>query len=219
MPRPAKHRPEFKVLVADDHEVFRVGLCQVLTQNWQGCEIVDVANFDDALEQLADSTIRLAILDLSMPGLADPAELSRIRRQRPDVRVVVVSGSSRREDVLACLDAGVHGYVVKSTATGTLIQHIERVMSGEIYVPPLVAILPAQRSDGASHVAPSQSSLLTERQASVLRLLVEGKSNKAIARDLGISEGTVKMHVAAVLRTIGATNRAHAAAIGRSFLA
>jgi DNA-binding NarL/FixJ family response regulator len=218
-----KHEtPEFRgtILIADDHEVFRFGLAQLLRQALGAERILEAERFEQALEHLQDEDLRLAIIDLGMPGLANPDQLATIRTQRPDVHVVVISGSDSREDILAALAAGVHGYIVKSQRIQALIDKLRYVLGGEIYVPPSLAERPSPLAAQPTRQAVSRpmTGTLSERRRQVLKGLVEGLSNKEIARQLGISEGTVKMHIAALFRLLGATNRTHAVALGKPLL-
>jgi RNA polymerase sigma factor (sigma-70 family) len=209
------------LLIADDHEVFRIGLAQVARRKLKFSSVLEAATFGEALERLGDERITVAICDVAMPGLARPAELARIRRARPDVCLIVLSGSSAREDILEALAAGVHGYIVKSARTDDLVATIRTVMSGTIYVPPSLAELPPLREEPAARPAAdearSESALsgLTDRQREVLRLIADGLSNKEIAQRMRIAEGTVKMHVTAILRATSSRNRAQAAALGK----
>jgi DNA-binding NarL/FixJ family response regulator len=214
--------PEFfgTILIADDHEVFRFGLAQLLRQALGAAKILEAERFEDALDHLKDEDLRLAIIDLGMPGLSSPDQLATIRTQRPDVQVVVMSGSDLREDILATLAAGAHGYILKSQRTKTLIDKLRYVLSGEIYVPPSLADRPSPLTAPPMRQSVSRpmAGTLSERRRQVLKGLVEGLPNKEIARQLGISEGTVKMHIAALFRLLGATNRTHAAALGKELL-
>lgn len=205
------------LLIADDHEVFRLGLGQVMLEKLGIGRLVEAASFSEALQRLDDPAVFLALFDLGMPGLDNPRELERVRRRRPDVRLVVVSGSDSRDDILAALSAGVHGYIVKNARPQAMIAAIERVLAGEIYVPPSIAeiAVPPPVATGQPTAA---IGALTGRQREVLKLMAEGLSNKAIGRRLGISEGTVKMHVSVVLRAVGAENRTQAAALGKRLI-
>lgn len=199
------------ILIADDHEVFRFGLAEVLRVAMGASRVISVGTFQAALDALSDPELALAICDLRIPGLDDPHLLAQIRHRRPDLRVIVLSGSPHREDILAALEAGVHGYIVKNECTQKLVERIQSIMSGEIYVPPSIAEL---NSGGHRQQVPrEQSHGLTERQLQVLALIAQGHSNKAIAKKLSIAESTVKMHIAATFRAIGAKNRTQAAAI------
>jgi DNA-binding NarL/FixJ family response regulator len=208
------------ILIADDHEVFRFGLAHLLRHGLGAQTILEAARFEEALAHLQDRDLSLVIIDLGMPGLPSPAQLAQIRTQRPDVRVVVLSGSDSREDILAALAAGVHGYIVKSQRTEALIHRLRYILSGEIYVPPSLADRPSPLAAQAMRQAESgpTAETLSERQRQVLEGLVAGLTNKEIARQLNVSEGTVKMHIAALFRILGATNRAHAVALGKQLL-
>ncbi len=201
------------VLVADDHAVTRMGLVQLLRSSLKIKRFLEATTFAEVIGHLKDDDLALAIIDLRMPGMTGGVkDLARLRRQRPDVLLVVVSGSEERDDILQSLTAGAHGYIVKSEQTDQLIDRLLYILSGEIYVPPILAELPAE-------VAVQRfNKSLSSRQHQVLKGLVEGKSNKEIAKGLNVAEGTVKMHLAALNRVLGATNRAHAAALGKQLI-
>lgn len=219
---PGRPRQEFqgKVLIADDHAIFRVGLRQTLRRCLKVRKFIEVERFSEVIDQLKDKDVALAIVDLRMPGLSGPKDVARIRRLRPDVRLVVLSASDDREDILEALAAGTHGYIVKSEPTEQLIRRIRHILSGEIYVPPSLAELPPSPPPAAepAHDAAPDRKPLSGRQRQVLRGVVEGKSNKEIAQALNVAEGTVKMHLAALFRVLGAANRAHAAALGKQLI-
>jgi len=202
------------VLVADDHEVFRIGLVQLLRSSLKIKRFLEAESLLEVTDHLKDQDLALAIIDLRMPGMTGAKDLERIRRQRPDVQIVVVSASESREDILDALEAGVHGYIVKNQHTDQLIAKLRYILSGEIYVPPSLA-----EQQPVSDRAQRVDKRLSGRQHQVLKGLVEGKSNKEIAKGLNVAEGTVKMHLVALYRVLGATNRAHAAALGRQLIA
>lgn len=209
------------ILVADDHELIRKSMSEVLLHEFEGSRVLTTGHFDHAIELVADSAVYLAIVDLTMPGMTSPRDIVRLRASRPDLRVVVLSGSENRSDILAALEAGAHGYIPKREPTNLVIKRIRHVMAGEIYVPPSVADMVSEMHEAAEPAAGGTSQLdnvLTPRQREVLLLITEGMSNKEIGRRLGVAEGTVKMHVATILKAIGANNRAHAAAIGRKYV-
>ena len=208
------------ILVADDHELIRRSMSDVLHREFAGSRVVSAGHLDEALEFFADPDLYLAIVDLTMPGMNSPRDLMRLRLARPDVRVIVLSGSEARSDILAALEAGVHGYIVKSERTEVVLRRIRGILAGEIYVPPSLADVSEEMLEQpvAPPVEDASLDVLTPRQREVLQLITEGLSNKEIGRQLTVAEGTVKMHVATILKAIGANNRAHAAAIGRRFL-
>lgn len=213
-------RLEGAILVVDDHEVFRFGLVQLLKHSFSVDTVYESGRFEDALGELEHADLKLVLIDLDMPGLTDVAsDLSVITERRPDVRVVVVSGSGSRSDILSALAAGVHGYILKSQGSEVLVEKLRYVLGGEIYVPPQLA----ERTHGSVPVTtvskpPLVSLDLSDRQKDVLQGLIDGLSNKEIAHRIGVSEGTVKMHMAALFRALGATNRTHAVAIGKELI-
>ncbi len=215
-----EHARQGVILVVDDHELIRRSVAQLLEREFPSSKVREASSFDEALALSADPDVFLAIVDLTMPGLGSPHELAKLRTLRPEVRVIVLSGSEERSDIIAALTAGVHGYIVKSERSETLLRRIRQVLDGEIYVPASIADLPADapRPAVAAEALPIDADVLTRRQREVLQLITAGMSNKEIGRELKVAEGTVKMHVATILKAIGANNRAHAAAIGRKFI-
>lgn len=215
---------EGSVLVADDHAVLRYGLIQLLRNDLGIATAYEAGNFQEALALVAETDLVLAIFDLGMPGLTSPRDLAEVRRLRPDVRVVVLSGSEDRMDILAALDAGVHGYIVKSDRMDLMVERLTYIMSGEIYVPAVLAEQPSTdkapppAAPNGAHTLGGSPHPLSDRQRQVLEGLVMGLSNKQIARELKLAEGTVKMHIGALFRALGASNRAHAAALGKKLL-
>lgn len=212
-------------LIADDDEFFRMALSTILTSKLQFTEVVQAASLDEAVEKLSGrGDISLALFDLGMPGMESPASLRAVRDCFKTLLVAVVSSSKNRQNILSALEAGVHGYVPKGLGVVQLARALQLIVDGVIYVPPSIAILPpaAQDQPAASRepVSTSRSALatLTPRQRGVLALLVEGKSNKAIARNLDLGEGTVKVHMAALFRSLGVNTRTAAAVAGGRLL-
>lgn len=209
-------------LIADDDEFFRAALSAILAKQLGFAKVFEAASLDEALEQLGTRKgISAAFFDLSMPGVQSPANLKAVRECFPSTRTVVVSASRRRNDILAALEAGVHGYVPKSLGIKDLTAALRTILEGAIYVPPSLADLPSNPEEPTDPPGPGNSSAnnmtangLTPRQQDVLALLVQGKSNKEIARTLSLGEGTIKVHVAALFRNLGVHTRSGAAAAG-----
>lgn len=189
-------------LIADDHASFRRGLAVLVRDLLKIPEIVEAEDFEGALEQISDERLVLAIVDLRMPGVTGAQDIGRLRTIRPELPLAVMSASEDRDDMLGCLAAGVHGYVLKNAEDDEVVSALTQIMNGQIYAPPeLAAARPASaETDGGGPA-------LTPRQTDVLELLVAGKTNKEIARDLDLSESTVKIHVAALFRALGVRNR------------
>ena len=204
-------------LVADDDEFFRMALRGILQNRFGFAEVIETGSLDEAIEHLGRrEDVGLALFDLAMPGMEGAGSLRAVREVRPTTLAAIVSGSRRRRDILQALEAGGHGYIPKGFGVAELGQALEMILKGFIYVPALLADISSEAAAPAAQ-APAEvpsSSSFTPRQAQVLELIVQGKSNKEIARALDLGEGTVKIHVAALFRNLGVTSRSAAAAIG-----
>jgi DNA-binding NarL/FixJ family response regulator len=209
-------------LIADDDAYFRMAVSAILTRQFGFSEIVEAASLDEALECLSvRPSIQTALFDLSMPGMRTPSNLRAVRECFSNTRVAVISGSSSRRDILLALEAGVHGYMLKSLSITELAKALQVVFDGGIYVPPSLADISTSPAEPIEEPAvpafpePIEGNgPLTPRQRDVLDLLVKGKTNKEIALALGLGEGTVKIHMAAIFRYFGVNNRAAAAVAG-----
>lgn len=209
-------------LIADDHELFKAGLAAVLRDELGFDEVVDVDTLDEAIEQLhRHPEISLATFDISMSGVMNVASLQIVRQEFPTLQLAVVSGSDSREDILKALSIGLNGYVPKTMSIDDVVSALRVIKSGQIYVPPLmVKPEPAISSPPVSYPHPPEiadPAQLTPRQRQVLEFIAQGKSNKEIARVLNLSDGTVKVHVNALFRTLGVHNRVSAAAALNTF--
>jgi DNA-binding NarL/FixJ family response regulator len=199
-----------KILICDDHALFREGLELVIGQLDPGAALVGVGDAESALERVADDGFDLVLLDLRLPGMDGFTALARLRSEFPDVPVVLLSASERCEDVRAALDGGAAGFIPKSTRGAVLLSALRLVLSGGVYVPPLV--MEGEAAAPIPSGAPREGGAhLTERQVEVLRLLARGLTNKDISRVLGIAEGTVKTHVLRIYEGLGVSNRTEAA--------
>ncbi len=205
-------------LVADDDEFFRIALRTILSK-LGFTDVIETSSLDEAVERLSETdNVSLALFDLAMPGMESAASLRAVRECFPEIRIAVVSGSKRRTDILLALEAGAHGYIPKGLGVTDLASAVAIVRSGTIYVPPSIADLrgtevePNRPLISAAASQPSPDKSLTNRQQQVLEQMVQGKSNKEIARALSMGEGTVKVHVAAIFRSFGVTSRAAAVA-------
>jgi DNA-binding NarL/FixJ family response regulator len=210
------------VLVIDDDEFFRVAIDAVLRTRLEVEDVVVCATAEDALQRLSEgSPFGLVLVDLKMPGVDDRRLLGAAKAAQPEVPVVVVSGSRSRQDVLMALSAGAHGFIHKGLGIRELERALRRIAAGSVYVPPFMAQTEddAPMDEGRPPDAPSATlGALTPRQVEVLRHLVAGQSNKGIARSLDVSQSTVKFHLHAIFRVLGATNRVEAATLGARLL-
>ncbi len=212
---PATGRIWAEAIVADDDPFFRLALTSVLVEHFEIGRVHQAGSLDDALETLAETpTVDLALFDLAMPGMASPASLAAVRECHPHVTTAVVSCSVRREDVFQALRAGVHGYVPKGTSIEALVEALRMIRDGFVFVPAFVTQIDdaSGQPPRTGSAVPGAVGCLTPRQRQVLELIAAGRSNKEIARMLSLGEGTVKIHVTALLRVLGVPNRAAAAA-------
>lgn len=199
-------------VLIDDHELFRSGLRQVLEDVLDCRQVSDAASLDEGLELLASMPVPdLIITDLNMPGSSGPESVRALVEAFPDARIVVMSSSDAPEDVIACISAGVDGYIPKSLPAAEMIAAIRQVMGGAVYMPR------AARRGAQPEVRPVRPAVsgvdhLTARQREVLDQLLLGQASKEIARTLDIAEGTVKIHLAAIYRALGVKSRAEAIA-------
>lgn len=214
-----------RAIIADDDPFFRMALSAVLTTQLGFEGVHETGSLDEALEALAENpSVRFALFDLAMPGMAGAESLSAVREFHLHVLTVVVSGSTRREDVFLALRAGVHGFVPKGPTVEALTVALRMVLDGFVYVPSFVTHVGSAEGETVGHdparagtgttVRVEAAANLTPRQRQVLDLIVDGQSNKEIARSLSLGEGTVKIHVATLLRVLGVPNRSAAAAWG-----
>jgi DNA-binding NarL/FixJ family response regulator len=196
-----------KILVCDDHALFREGLELVLGHLEADAELVSVGDAEAALAAVAgDDGLDLVLLDLNLPGLSGIDALEALRRDHPSVPVVMLSASENANDVRAALERGASGFIPKSTRGSVLLSALRLVLSGGIYVPPLVMDgAPPAREPAAAR------SPLTGRQLEVLRLLARGLTNREIGEVLKIAEGTVKTHIMHLYEALDVTNRTEAA--------
>lgn len=203
-----------KLVVADDHTLFRNGLVLLLKSQVADCEALEADSLDAALAQAAAAPdVRLALLDLDMPGMDGVAGIRRFVAQYPDVPVVVLTGAEAPQQIQQVLGAGASGFIPKSSTPAVMLSAIRLVFAGGTYVPPqmLSGALPVT-SAAPSHAGGREraSSMLTERQMQVLRLMAQGKPNKLICRELNIEAGTVKAHIASIFRALDVVNRTEA---------
>jgi DNA-binding NarL/FixJ family response regulator len=201
-----------KTLLADDHPLMREGVRQVLAQLEPPVEIIDAHDYPSLFAQTAANTdLDLALVDLNMPGFVGMQGITQFRNRFPDIPLVVLSASESPHDIRSALEAGALGYIPKAASTAVMLAALRQVLAGDIYVPGCLGDSQA----GLHTVAPAdfealQHSGLTARQLDVARLLAQGCANKAIGGMLAMTENTVKVHIAAIFRALGVTNRTEA---------
>ena len=195
-----------RLLIADDHAVVRSGL-RHLAETFEDVELVGAAeDGDEAVRLCAERQPDVVLMDLEMPVLDGIEATRRISEAQPDVAVVVLTSFSDREQILRALDAGAVGYLLKDADPEELAKAVRAAARGEAPLDPR-----AGRALLSARAAGSPLDALSEREREVLALVARGLPNKLIARELEISEKTVKAHLTSVFRTIGVTDRTQAA--------
>ncbi len=206
---------DMKILILDDHPLLRQGLAMLLAGS--GDTVLEAGTVEQATDLIdAHPDLELVVLDLFLPGEVGWTLITTIGETHPGLPIVVLSSSENPKDVRRALQLGALGYIPKSAGPHTFLSAIRLVLSGELYVPPL--LLDATMSPPAPSPAstPRTATGLTDRQTDILRLLAEGIPNKVIARQLDLSEKTVKAHVTAIFRALDVVNRTQAANAGRA---
>ena len=197
-----------KVLVVDDHPLILSALSQLLPQIDRPVSVVGASDRDETYAMLAaHPDTSLVLLDLALPGTRGLEMLGRIRRDFPRLPIAVLSATHDRATVESALAAGARGFIAKTASARHLVDSVQRLLDGRVCPRPELA-RPRPTMPGAEMLYDVLG--LTQRQTDVLRLLVQGKPNKLICRDLNLSEGTVKVHVSAILRALNVHTRAQA---------
>ncbi len=205
-----------KILLADDHTLFREAMLHPLRQLDAAAEIFQAGTATQALAIAEEkSDLDLVLLDLNMPGMDGLTAVMTFRDRFPELPLVVLSASEEHHDIQAVLDAGAMGFIPKSSSTQIMLGALRLVLSGGPYIPPLLLQRAQYAIDPPTRVARPAATIggaedLTPRQFEVLEALAEGLSNKLIGRKLNLSEGTVKVHLAAIFRALDAKNRTDA---------
>ena len=216
-----------KILIVDDHPLIREALRHVLTVLDAKINLIETQNFAEALAATDENPdLALILLDLGLPDVNGIDALAELRRRHPGIPVVVLSASEQPATVMLAIETGAMGFIPKTTSSHLLLNALRLVLAGGVYLPvevlrqhqgtPEPALrLAAEANQGGKMLTPREFGL-TARQADVLARLVQGKSNKLICRDLELAEGTVKIHVTAILKALNVSNRTQAViAVGK----
>jgi DNA-binding NarL/FixJ family response regulator len=196
-----------KILVIDDHPLIQEALQHVLKALDPALDLMQAHDASDAHAALSrEPDTDLIVLDLTLPGSDGFVLLTELRQEWPAMPVLVLSATHDRRTVERALDLGAMGFIPKTANTRVLLDALRLVLSGGVYVPNESPGVAAALRLPRPAMKPEQLGL-TVRQSDVLKLLVEGKPNKLICRDLRLSEGTVKVHVSAILRALNVRNR------------
>ncbi|WP_457667979.1 response regulator [Thiolapillus sp.] len=202
-----------RILLIDDHALFRIGLRELLER--RGLEVVDaVGDCEAGINLVVEKQPDVVLLDMRMPQMSGLDVLQVLRDKGQQMPIVILTTSRVETDVIASLQCGAQGYLLKDMEPDDLIRSLNDIVAGQTVVANELTMVLAKavRGDepGKSESAMDQ---LTPREQEILCLLAEGQSNKVIARNLGISDGTVKLHVKAILRKLNVHSRVEAAVI------
>ena len=192
-----------RILLIDDHPLFRGGLKYLLRGLDESVETDESGDCAQALERLSAGPYDLVLLDLKLPGVNGLDALASLREAAPGTPLIMLSGEDDPEVVRAAIERGAMGFIPKSSTPEVMIQALQLVLKRGVYLPPTVL-------DAVHTGAPSALPGLTPRQMDVMRCVIRGMPNKVIARELDVSEATVKAHLTAVFQAIGARNRTEA---------
>jgi DNA-binding NarL/FixJ family response regulator len=205
-----------KLLIVDDHHLIREGLKPVLRRLGESGEaqVLEAAGFEDAIRIADDNPdIDLVVLDFHLPGVEGFAALNDLLERHPALPVVVMSGADDPAVMREAIDHGALGFIPKSSGSEVILNALRLVLSGGTYLPREI-MSSSKAATAAAHPTPRPGRLkdlgLTPRQTDVLELLVAGKPNKAICRELDLSEGTVKTHVQAIFKALDVSSRVQA---------
>jgi DNA-binding NarL/FixJ family response regulator len=200
-----------RVLIVDDHAVVRQGLRTFLELQDEIEVVGEAADGIEALELVQRTAPDVALLDLVMPRLGGLEAIRRIREIAPATRVLVLTSFADDDTVLPAVRAGAAGYLLKDVQPPELVGAIRTVHAGEALLAPAVATMLVEQLAAEDGAGAERDDHLTPREREVLALLARGRANKVIARDLGVSERTVKTHVSNILAKLNLTDRTQAA--------
>jgi DNA-binding NarL/FixJ family response regulator len=220
-PTPAS-QPTRQFLLVDDHPILRDAIDQTLSDLVPGSATDLTTSIAETLRRIAGGRrYDYVLLDLQLPDAAGFDTLAQMRLATPDTPIIVVSGDTDRQTIVRCLDMGALGYIPKTLRTDVIRHALRLILSGQVYVPREALVGgAAERSTPAPTIRDvdgrnPRALGLTARQVDVLRLMMRGLPNKLICRELRLAEGTVKVHVSAVLRALAVTSRTQAVIAAR----
>ena len=197
-------------VVAEGENFYSAGLASMLHREVGFCRVIRAQDYSQLMEILSlDFSVDSLAFDIDLPGAAGRATIRALRESYPDMRLAVLSESTELREVLSVLAAGAHGFIPKQMSScAELLEALRAVQESGVFVPPdLLSGAGTRHDDEDDDIDAEPLARLTERQQQVIRLLSEGHANKVIARHLGISPSTVKVHVHAAFRALGVHSR------------
>lgn len=199
-----------RILLVDDHALVREGMKFLLRDVDENIELDEVGTCEEALAHAAERAYDLVLLDLKLPGIQGMDALTLFRERHPDQPIVILSGEGTPDLVRETIEAGCMGFIPKTSTHRVFAQALKLILAGGVYLPP--EVLETGRIDIGieAHAGPEAIAGLSSRQLQVLRCVIAGKPNKVIARELDISEHTVKAHLSTVYRVLDVHNRTEA---------
>jgi DNA-binding NarL/FixJ family response regulator len=203
-------------LIADDHPLIRTAMRMLFEQRWPGVEVVEAEDFPTFWSHALARTFDLVLVDLVMPGGSALDEVERFAELARSSRIVALTGTTDDALLTSLVTGAVHGFLYKSEPPAVIVAAVELVLAGGRHFPPRLAELASlgralATSEGSAEARAATPTLrLTERQTEIVSLIASGRTNKEIARLIGVSPATVKTHVSQALAAIGAVNRADA---------
>jgi DNA-binding NarL/FixJ family response regulator len=206
-----ENQAKLRIVVADDHALVRGGLTLLIEIAKPGAEVFEANSLDKVSEHLSQSTIDLMLLDLMMPGMDGIHGIESLSNNWPGIPIIIVSVTEDAHTISQSISAGAMGYIPKTSEPNVTIGAIRLVLDGGVYIPPHVLNQGASQNDDGN--AKRGDGILSRRQLEVLKLIQSGKSNKDIGAELGLSTGTIKMHVSGIFKKLKVSNRTEAVAI------
>lgn len=206
-----------KILVADDHELFLKGLELILSDLQPGIELVFAKNYNEIFNVIKEQKdFNLVLTDLAMPGAKWLDAIQKIHETLPETPIIILSAVFDKEIVQKTIEIGAAGYIPKTSSNAVIISAVNLVLSGGVYIPPELLqdsgqnefeMLKMVEKIPENQDVSEKVKILSPRQIDVICLISQGKSNKQIAYELGLTEGTVKLHVTAILKILNVYNR------------
>ena len=211
-----------KILIADDHELFLKGLEMILADYSPEAELIKAKDYTEVFAAVKKhKDLNLILTDLAMPGARWLEALQKIHEELPEVPIIILSAVFDREIVQKTIELGAAGYIPKTSSNAVILSAVNLVLSGGVYIP-VELLKDTQESEfdmlkqiekvSENQDIKSKLKILSPRQIDVLKLIANGQSNKQIAYELGLTEGTVKLHVTAILKLLNVYNRTGAVA-------